>query len=171
MQSQGWPPRSCGDCWPRGRRMNWRTYNSLRRTEGHWQCPISPAVWPWGQCPYPRKDSRWRTGLYFYNIKDQEVASTVLITGVAALVTDTCTVEPAHCCTRGCWAPVREAELSPDVRMLKSHCSPSSQGSQWPPGQRTACLWFVYSTQVGSQACAPGSTSPPEVFENTFFSS
>lgn len=58
--------------------MNWRTYNSLRMTEGY--CPGLPAVphltsslalslRPWVQFPYPRKDSRWRTGLYFYNIK------------------------------------------------------------------------------------------------------
>lgn len=103
IQSQGWPPGSYGDCLPRGRRMNWRTYNSPRRTEGHHLTSSSAlGLRPWGQCPYPRKDSRWWTGLYFYNIKDQETPSTVLITGAAALVTDTCIVEPAHCCTQGC---------------------------------------------------------------------
>lgn len=157
--------------------MNWRTYNSLRRTEGH--RPGLPAVphltsgsalglRPWGQGPYPRKDSRWRTGLYFYNIKDQEVPSTVLITGVAALVTDTCTVEPAHCCTQGCWAPLREAELSPDVRTLKSHCSPSPREPGAGPAREPLVFGLIAAPGWIPGVCARLCVTSISFFKHSF---
>lgn len=124
MQRQVQPLRSCGGCWPRGQRMSWRIYNSLRRTEdqlpglqGCLQHPHLASSRP-GACSCPEalgsapiwgKDSRWWMGLYFYNIKDQKVPIAVLIAGEGAFGT-ACTVEPAHCCTPGWRVPVREAE-------------------------------------------------------------
>lgn len=162
-QRWGWPPRSSGS-WRRGLKTSCRTSSSLRRTEPAPACRaacVCPRRQPsaTGLSLLARSEPRapevgthagGRTGgergFYFYNINDQKLPSAVLIHGVVALGTETCTMEPPHRRSPGWQVPVREADLSPDG-MLKT-----SQQSQFQrePGRvarpRVAsCLWFVCS--------------------------